>query len=160
MKHSITMLFLLVGLSSIAQKDGNKQDREEQIKAQKIAFISNALNLTPKEAEVFWPVYNEYEAKIEVTRKQRRKLHKVLKNMNELSDDEAYAKTGELFAIDQEESSIRIEYLGRFAEVLNKKKAAKVFYAEERFKRELLKKIKKGNQQGPGHGGPPGGKNR
>lgn len=160
MKQLLIILLVSVGLSSIAQKGGNNRDREEQIQAQKVAFISSVLNLSPKEAEVFWPVYNEYDAKIEETRKAGRKLHKELRNMDEMSAEEAYSKTEELFAIDKKENAIRTEYLGKFAQVLDKKKAAKVFLAEERFKRELLKKIKKGNHQGAGHGGPPGGPNR
>lgn len=155
MRSTITILLAFIGMSTFAQPGGGKHDREEQIQAQKIAFISSVLDLSPKEAEVFWPVYNEYEAKIDETRSEKRKLHKELRNLDELSDDEAYSKTEQLFAIDKKEASIRIEYLGKFAKVLNKKKAAKVFQAEERFKRELLKKIKKGNHQG--HGGPPGG---
>lgn len=151
---------LFFGVTALAQPKGNKKDREEQIQAQKIAFISNALGLTPKEAEVFWPVYNEYEAKIDEARKERRKLHKELRKLDELSEDDAYSKTQALFALDQKEGTIRTEYLGKFATVLNKKKAVRVFQAEERFKRELLKKIKKGNQKGPGHGGPPGGPGR
>ena len=160
MKQPFIILLMLIGLAGYAQPGNNKQDREKQIQAQKIAFISNVLNLSPKEAEIFWPVYNEYDAKIEETRKAGRKLHKELRYMDEMTDDEAYSKTEEMFALDKKENAIRIEYLGKFAKVLNKKKAAKVFLAEERFKRELLKKIKKGNHQGPGHDGPPGGPER
>ena len=162
MKQLLFLFALLFSLGIFSQppKNSPKQERKEKIKAQKIGFISNELNLSSKEAEVFWPVYNEYESKIEKLRIDRKKIHKKLKFMDELSDDEAYSLTEEVFEIDTKEGNVRKEYLGKFAKVLNKKKATKVFMAEVKFNRELLKKIKKGNNKGPHHDGPPHGSNR
>lgn len=158
MKTVLTFIVLLFSLGIFAQPPGKGDgNRKDQIKAQKIAFISSQLSLTSKEAEVFWPVYNDYEAAIEDVRNQRRKIHKVLRDIDALSDDEAYANTQKLFELDAKEGDIRKEYLAKFAKVLNKKKAALVFAAEVRFHKELLKKIKNGNDQGPGHDGPPRG---
>ena len=38
----------------------------------KIAFITEKLSLTTKEAQSFWPIYNEYSQKIEKLRKTKR----------------------------------------------------------------------------------------
>lgn len=144
MKKYILLLTALfaINLAALAQpKDGPKQDKQEYIRTQKIAFISTELALTPEEAEKFWPIYNEYDAKIEEVRKERKGYHKELKTINDLSDDKAYELTEKILDCDAKEASIRKEYLAKFAEVLGKKKAAKVFYAEEKFKRELLKEI-------------------
>jgi Spy/CpxP family protein refolding chaperone len=144
MKNFILFLtaFFAINLVALAQpKDGPKQDKEEYIRTQKIAFISTELALTPEEAEKFWPIYNEYEAKMEENRKERKGYHKQLKTINDLSEDQAYELIEKILACDSKEAAIRKEYLAKFAEVLGKKKAAKVFYAEEKFKRELLKEI-------------------
>jgi len=50
-------LFLSTGL--MAQERG-----KERIKAYKTAYITEQLDLSSAEAEVFWPVYNKYEKKI------------------------------------------------------------------------------------------------
>lgn len=139
-----------------------RQEKEEFIKAQKVAFISTELALTPKEAEVFWPVYNEYEAEIEAIRKERRGYLKELEDIDNITEDRAYELTKLLFETEQAENGIRLKYLDKFAEVLGKKKAAKVFMAEEKFKRHLLKILKNdgppGGHKGPhGPGGPKGG---
>ena len=56
------------------KKMGNQPgERREKMEAQKIAFITKQLELTPDEAKVFWPVYNEYDAK-------RLELRKSFKN--------------------------------------------------------------------------------
>src|ERR1700739_2094887 len=36
----------------------------EKIEALKVAFISKDLNLTPQEAERFWPIYNQYSREL------------------------------------------------------------------------------------------------
>lgn len=144
MKKYILFLITIfaINLLAIAQpKDGPKQDKQEYIRTQKIAFISTELALTPEEAEKFWPIYNEYEAKMEEIRKERKGYHKELKTINDLTDDRAYELTEKILDCDSKEAAVRKEYLAKFAEVLGKKKAAKVFYAEEKFKRELLKEI-------------------
>lgn len=146
-------VFFAINMVALAQpKDGPKQDKEEYIRTQKIAFISTELALTQEEAEKFWPIYNEYDAKIEEIRKERKGYHKELKTMNDLSDDKAYELTEKILDCDSREADVRKEYLAKFAEVLGKKKAAKVFYAEEKFKRELLKEI---HQHERPHDGPP-----
>ncbi len=155
-KYLLLFVSLIMCSLTFAQPPNkeSKKEKEERIRRDKIAFISTELNLSPEEAQVFWPIYNEYEAELDLVRKEKRKYHKELKNMDELSDDRAYELTELMFETDQKENEIRLKYLGKFAEVLGKKKAARVFMAEEMFKRELLKNIKKngpppGGQRGP-----------
>src|SRR5687767_285682 len=38
-----------------------KQESRDRIEAQRIAFITQKLRLTPDESAKFWPVYNEYK---------------------------------------------------------------------------------------------------
>jgi hypothetical protein len=165
MKNVIAILALFFVNGLFAQPPGGhgpgdhpEQNKKERIKAHKIAFISTELDLKSTEAEKFWPVYNEMEAELEKINKEKRKDHKKFKNFEDLSEDEAYAVTERLFDYESQENAIRKKYLGIFATVVGKKKAAKVFYAEEKFKRELLKRIKKGQQEhGPKHEGHPQG---
>ncbi|MBK9192187.1 MAG: hypothetical protein IPM77_12125 [Crocinitomicaceae bacterium] len=157
MKTKFTMLVIAVLSSALifAQpKDNPKQQKEEYIRTQKIAFISTELALTPEEAEKFWPVYNEYDAALEKIREERKGYMKELKTINDLTGERAYELTAAILDTDIKEASIRKEYLAKFAEVLDDKKAAKVFYAEEKFKRELLKEIRN-HEGGPPHDGPP-----
>jgi len=144
MKNLITLLLVTFASSTFvfAQPNGEpKQDKKEYIRTQKIAFISTELQLTPEEAEKFWPVYNEYDAKMELIRQERRGYMKELKGIDELSGDRAYELTEKILDTEKRESELRSEYLIKFAEVLDKKKAAKVFIAEDKFKRELMRTI-------------------
>lgn len=121
-----------------------KADKKEQIATFRVAFITQELNLTSKEAQLFWPVYNEYQDKLETLRKSRRKENRKLTPEN-MTDQEA-----ELF-IESEtdfkvsEANLQKQYYTRFKQSLPVKKVALLIKAEEDFKRELLKQLKDKN---------------
>jgi hypothetical protein len=61
MKTQLLSLLLLFCLPAMAQKDKIR----ERIKAQRIAFITQRLALTPDEAQKFWPVYNQFSDELD-----------------------------------------------------------------------------------------------
>ena len=65
-----------------------KADKKEQIAAFRVAFITKELSLTSREAQLFWPVYNEYQDKLESLRTTRRKENKKL-TPETMTDQEA-----------------------------------------------------------------------
>lgn len=137
------LLLLAINSFVFGQRNGERRkERKEQIQAEKIAFISNELELTTEEAQVFWPIYNTYEARIHSIRKERKKYHHELKNSTDISDERAYELMELIFNTEKKESDIRLEYLAEFSEVLGKKKAAQLYLAEHMFKRELLRKLR------------------
>lgn len=152
MKHVLLLVSLLILLPTSAQD--KKDDRREQIKKRKIAFITDEVDLTSEEAEKFWPVYNEMEDKMIGYHKEKRQVHKSLKNLDDLSDDEAYSKLEELHEIELKELNARKDYLVKFEEILGKKKAVKVYIAEEKFKNWLKGHLHKDRPPPGGGGGP------
>ena len=57
----ISILFLfIIGCASAQTDPPMDNPKMQNIEALKIAFISRQLELTPDEAQVFWPVYNQY----------------------------------------------------------------------------------------------------
>ena len=54
----------------------NPQEKRERIEAMKIGFITEKLSLTSKEAQIFWPVYNEFQSEIHEIKKDRRETFK------------------------------------------------------------------------------------
>lgn len=157
MKNALLLICFMMGITALAQPGG--KDKREWIKTRKIAFISDEIDLSSAEAEKFWPIYNEYEEKDEAFHKKRREHMKEMREIDELSDDKAYDLLEELFSLEESEIALRKEYHAKFAEVLGKKKATKVYIAEEKFKREIIRYMKDGHDRPPGgphdrHGGP------
>ena len=56
-KLIILSLLCFLTFTAFAQHD----EKRERVKALKIAFITEQLNLTETEAQKFWPIYNAFE---------------------------------------------------------------------------------------------------
>jgi hypothetical protein len=58
-----------LSLTVLAQDNENNQKPDgSRLEALKIGYLSKKLNLTPEEAEKFWPVYNQYSDEIRKVR--------------------------------------------------------------------------------------------
>lgn len=85
MKRAYSILvFCCMALTAIAQdfeEDGEISSIAlDRVQAQRVAFITEKIDLTSKEAQKFWPVFNEYE-------KEERKIRKrYQQNMRRLID--------------------------------------------------------------------------
>lgn len=138
MKNLLFTLFLLFTVSSWAQ-----ESKSDKVEALKIAFLTNKLELTAKEAQAFWPLYNEYNTKMDKLRKSKKSDFDELKNKGEnLSEKELEVFMNEIFATRQKELDLQKEYFEKYSKVLPMKKVALLYQAENQFKRELLRKIK------------------
>ncbi len=117
--------------------------KNEKIEAMKVGFITNKLELSAKEAQLFWPLYNEYNQKMDKLRKSKKSDFDDLKNKGENpTDKEISTFMDEVFATRQKELDLQKEYFDKYAKVLPLKKVALLYQAENQFKRELLRKIK------------------
>jgi hypothetical protein len=101
------------------------QQKEQNIEALKVAFISRELNLTPDEAEKFWPVYNQYSQELKLTVKD---------NPDVLDRDEKVL-------------NIRKRYKEQFIKIVGAGRTNNLFGAEGRFHQLLIRRLR--NQRNP-----------
>lgn len=134
----VLMLALWLGHHAAWAQNG---ERREKIEAMKVAFLTQQLDLSSREAQQFWPVYNEYQDKLEALRQQRRKDRKA-STSDALSDKDAEALLDQELAFRQQEIDLQKTYYQRFKGVLTVRKALKLMRSEEEFKRVLLEQIK------------------
>lgn len=138
MKKIILILTLAFSTLAIAQRPNR-----EQIKSLKVAYITEQLDLSVKEAQQFWPVYNAYEEGMETLRRQERKLLGDLKNsFDQLSEKEGETALNTLSKIAQDKLDIKERLISQLKSVVSSKKILKLLKAEEDFKRSLLEKIR------------------
>lgn len=91
--------FVFAQKTASAQEKNNHKDRWEKYKSEKVAFITTKLDLTPQEAEKFWPVYNALEKERSDAQREKRLLEKQVYEASEtLSDKEAVDLTRNLWA--------------------------------------------------------------
>jgi len=139
---TVLTLVLLFSATTFGQEEKSKRPSREKVKAMKIGYITEKLSLTSEEAQKFWPVYNEFEAKMNELRKKRKAAHKNFKADKELSDAETEKMVDSHIMAEQKELDIKKEYHSKYKAVLPIKKVAKLYRANESFKRDLLKKIR------------------
>jgi len=118
----------------------NPQEKRERIEAMKIGFITEKLSLTTEEAQIFWPVYIEFQSEMHVIKKDRREsFKKSRENFDSLSDKDIEKFVDQQVVFKQMELDVDRKYLAEFKQVLPMKKVAQLYKAEEDFKRQLLK---------------------
>ena len=137
----IYVIVFALALSStvMAQANQNRKDRiEKKMESRKIAYITQGLDLSPAEAQQFWPIYNEYQSKI----KESRKNNRVKVPEEDLSDDDANEFLDNLLEREQNELNLKRDYFDRMKTVVSAKKVAKLYILEKKFREEVLADIK------------------
>lgn len=140
---TITVSLLLFLGSSYSFAQNSNSDKEERVKAQKIAFFTEKLSLTSEEAQKFWPIYNSYwEKKNEIIKERNKAMKYCSENMDELSAKEI-ERYGDMYInFHKQESDLLIEYNAKFKKVLPAKKVMKLYQADYDFKTYLLRQIR------------------
>ena len=141
------LLLVLVSITVFvkAQEDAIANEKKQQgIDALKVAFISRELDLTPDEAQKFWPIYNQYA--------------KDLKN--------TISRGNDVLDRDEKVLNLRKSYKEQFSNVLGQQRMNKMYNAEGRFRNLLIKSMRNQNQnqrpqnnrmeRGEGRGARPG----
>lgn len=144
MKNYISVITLFLSIAFAGAQPLLKQ-KKEQIKALKVAFITEELQLTPDEASKFWPLYNAYEDRQKDYKKERIKGY--LNRMDEssisnLSEKEATNMLTQMEAAEEEAFQARKKFTASLKGVIPAVKIIKLKQAEEGFNRKLLKQYK------------------
>ena len=141
----LTTLLVAPSLLGTAQDDDMPpipEERLKEIKAQKTAYLTTKMELTPEESQKFWPIYNQYDKELETLRKERRDAHKALKGTAELTEVEAASAIDKELAAQQKELDLRKRYSAEFRKEVGAKKTLMLARSERDFNRELLKRLR------------------
>lgn len=134
--QTIIISFLVI-YSSLAQ-DG--QLIGEEIQARKIAFITEQLDLSPDEAKLFWPVYDEHHDQLTDLRKQYPSSRKMA--LQSANDTEATQMIQDYLTREQRQVEIKQSMVNDLDGILSPVKIAKLLNLEAEFKRKLLRAMR------------------
>ncbi len=134
---AVLALFSLARTAAFAHQEG---DWQEKMRAERVAFLTTAMELTPAEAEKFWPVYNSMESE------RRASFGKVMRAYKALSEGVAAGKTDKELEVlvndyttaNKNSHSIEAKYTPQLIKILSVSKVAKLFVAEEEFRRQQI----------------------
>ena len=148
-KVIMVSLFFLSSLFLVAQSQGKSGKNMEKYKSEKIAYITTTMSLTPQEAEVFWPIYNEATEKKEKLLVEMREFRLgILNKEDEMTEDEAKEALSFFQNHMKKMNALTIEYQNKYQEVLSAKKVLLLIKAEKDFRRNMLKKLGKSQKRG------------
>jgi hypothetical protein len=110
------------------------------VRADKKAFVSSVLKLTPVEEKRFWPVYDEYQRNLDMTNRRRVvAIQQIV--VGDAPDSELYAKrlVSELIAVDEADLKARRTLQNRLmrgvpTRILSPKKAARYLQLESKIR--------------------------
>ncbi|MBO7366882.1 MAG: hypothetical protein J6U28_09340 [Bacteroidales bacterium] len=131
---------------------------QERIESEKIAFLTNEMSLTPKEAQAFWPIYNQAQ------KEQREAIEASMKTFAELDKAIRDGKTGrevntllERYTKAVDDQNVSAKYLKEYLKVLPAEKVGKLLLGEEKFRQSQINRLRQpmmgGGQPGTFGGG-------
>jgi hypothetical protein len=144
-----SVLILTSAISAFAEE--RFQDNwKEKIMSEKIAFLTMEMGITPEEAQVFWPVYNQ------VDKERDEAIRSVFRSYKAVEDAVAAGKgekelnklLDEYLAALKAQGEVEQKAYKEYAKVLPAEKLAKLYVAEEKFRRQHIRKLHGGNRPG------------
>ena len=145
MKKLLLLLTVLILTSSTVF--AQKQMKGQRIKVLKTSYITDALNLTPEEAETFWPVYNKFSKKIQFLKKslesgQMREIE-LLGGVDAISEKDAQKFMDDILIYEQQITTNKIKLIKEISKIISAKKIIKLKKAERDFNRRILQEYGK-----------------
>ena len=143
-KIMIIVAILVFGAANAFANNETKEDWKEKIQSEKIAFLTMEIGLTPQEAQVFWPVYNE------INEEKDQAMYEVIKYYWEMSkaieagksEKEIKALLDKYLEAQEKQRKIDEDAAEKYKKVLSTTKVAKLYIGEEKFRRQHIRKLR------------------
>lgn len=125
-KYLLILTFLLGSFSVAFAQEGEDVNKQEKIQALYVAYVTQQLQLTPDEAQRFWPLHTQFA----------NELKGVNKDLPELAKEQARL-------------DIKKKYQDNFVKVLGANRCERFFRMNDEFKRKLRERLQnqRNNQQ-------------
>jgi len=141
-------MVLILAASAMEAQD-KKKDWNDRWKAEKIAFLTDAMELTSAEAEKFWPVYNKCECEKKHSFKAVINAYKALDEALQAGkeDEEINILLNKYLQAQNSGKDIDSKYVLEYRKILPEKKVAKLYIAEESFRRRQIHRLNKNDNK-------------
>ena len=128
----ISFLFTAFTAAAQAPVEGQMNSKkEEKIKALYVAYMTQQLQLTPAEAQTFWPMHAQYDAE--------------LRAIHSSTDNE----------LDRQQAALNVKkkYQAGFSRTLGIERSNNFYRQDAEFRKKLVDRLKQMRQQRQGEGG-------
>ena len=130
MKVYFVFFVLILYSISFSQEQYIELARSD-FKTKKVAVITEAMTFTSEEAEIFWPIYRDYDYEFTKIGDQEISLIKeYAENFESLTDEKTTELMTKSFSIDSQLLDLRETYFKKISEALNPQLAARFMQIE------------------------------
>jgi hypothetical protein len=103
------------------------------IQLRRQALVTAVMDLAPKEAEEFWPLYREYRMEMaKVGDRLSRLLVQYSEQYDSLTDEEAVKIMEEYISIERAKNRVKRNFVARFRKILPARKVMRFFQADNK----------------------------
>lgn len=128
---SLLMSFSYSVFAQIEQEEPS-EEIEEKIESRRVAYISTMLELTSKEAQAFWPTYNEY-------RENQKALKKDLRAIKKDDSSKAEVLVDKVLELEQQQFDLRKAFARDTQKLLGSERTLKLLNVERGFKEKMIR---------------------
>lgn len=133
MRPLMTIAFLFVLAAPVAAQEQYLELLRQDVRTEKVAILTEAMNFTDAEGEAFWPIYREYDL-------ENSKLYDGLivlikdyaANYESMTEEKAKELVKASFKFQDDELKLRKKYHGKFEKALSAIRAAQFSQIENR----------------------------
>ena len=145
MKKVLIIALFMTGFTAMAQNN-NQQNAESKLQAARIALITERLGLTPEQAQLFWPIYNEYAEQRRMIQQEFRDARQGL-DLNKLTEEQSRALYKARMDGKQRQLNLENKYSDRLMDVINTRQLMALKKAEDDFRAMIIRRIEQRKQQ-------------
>ncbi len=143
----ISLLFIFIFSTSILFGQRHRKEITPEMRAkfeaQKISYITQQLDISPEQAQVFWPLYNDMKKKKDAFHEEFRQLMRQLRRGAEKLNEKELATISDRIAeLKVEKAIMQRTYHYEFKKVLSAKQIVGFHVADKDFQGMLLRRIK------------------
>lgn len=137
------LLVLIALFTVVTNFYGQRRPDLEKLKSLKIAFLTEKLDLSSKEAEAFWPVYNAHEDRMNAFRNtERSEFSGKLMDLETLSENEADELLVKYMDLATKKQNEQKFFISDMQKIISSKKTMLLLKTEEDFKRKLIQQYR------------------
>ena len=131
MKTLLPVLLLCVPLITAQAQEQYLELLRSELKKDKVATITEAMEFTPAEAEKFWPIYREYDLKLSSLGDRRiAAIKDYAANYETMTNDKADKLAKTFLDLDEDYLDLRNEYFNKVKKAISPTVAARFLQVE------------------------------
>ena len=143
MKKTLFILAIICCMTTTLAAQPKRHLSHEEYCRKLQTFITEQAKLTPEEANAFFPIFFEFQqSKWKIKNEARKKLRH---NPQECPTEKEYRNlVNEIADAQIKIAKLEKNYIEKYLEIIPARKVLDVQYAEDRFQREMIKRMARG----------------